>query len=349
MSKIINGYLEKFLIHTRGSLIWSSLLTILFFVIYMPVLPVADYWVSFKVCIAYSGSVFFYVTAVYGLTYLWLALQKRKYKVEQTISYPVHFVISSVAAVLGVVQGTYLKSVLLHYTPQYEEFVFSSLTGCFIALMFIFRALYKEAKSKNLKLKSANIESELHALKNQMQPHFLFNSLNSLLSLIETDNKDASIVAQRLSDLYRDILINSNKNVASLKSELEIIDKYLSMEKLRFGERLEYKILAPKDAENIFIPPLILQTLVENAIKHGITKSIKKGHIDVSILKKNLGYQVQINNSGELHSKSIDSGIGIKNTKSRLEFLYGENTHFTLSQAGSSVCADFWFSGEMIT
>ncbi len=215
--------------------------------------------------------------------------------------------------------------------------------------MFIFRGLYTEAKNKNAELKSANTEAELHALKNQMQPHFLFNSLNSLLSLIETNSKEAPLVTQRLSDLYREILVNSSKNVATLKSEVAIIEKYLSMEKIRFGDRLEYKINTPSNNENIFIPPLILQTLVENAIKHGINKSIKSGYIEIDIMKKSGGFDATIKNTGDLDAQSIESGTGMKNTKARLELLYGEKTSFALKQDGNAVLANFWFSGEMLS
>jgi sensor histidine kinase YesM len=341
------NYLEKFLKHLRGSFIWSSALSLIFFLIYMPILPTSQYWLSFKISTSYSLSIFFYVTLIYGFFYFFLHKREKKYKMQLEIPVYAHFLMTAVAVTLGIVQATYIKYFLLGSYARYEEIVFSALMGCFIGAMFIFKGLYKTSKETNSELKKANTEAELHALKNQMQPHFLFNSLNSLLSLIETNNQGASVAAQNLSDLYREILENSKHNVVTLKSEKSIIDKYLFLEKIRFGERLEYSVNFPENSESIYIPPLILQTLVENSVKHGISKKIKNGSVEVSIAEKHDGWLAEVKNTGELENKN-HFGTGISNSVSRLKLLYGSKSNFSLLQTDDCVSAQFWFSGTKL-
>lgn len=338
-------YWKDFYKHARGSFIWSSLLTLLFFVVYLPILKPSEYWLSLKICVAYSASVFFYFCLFYGFAYAVLAHQRIKYKIARKLPTFLAFFLGISSSAIGVAQGTYFKARLLNKTPQYDEVLFSGLTGVFIALVFLFHGLYKDAKKKNEILTSANAESELHVFKNQMQPHFLFNSLNSLLSLIETNSKDAPIMTLQLASLYREILNVSETRVVTLATEISIVEKYLSLEKFRFGDRMEFAIDAPQDTASIFIPPLILQTLVENAVKHGISNNVDGGEIRIGISNNGTGYKATIANTGTLRFNTVNEGIGLKNSKARLGLIYGDKHNLTLEQAGENVLASFWFTG----
>jgi hypothetical protein len=217
--------------------------------------------------------------------------------------------------------------------------------GVTFSIMVLYFA-YKRTAEHNLKLKVESAESNLNVLKNQMQPHFLFNSLNSLSELIESDKAEASVMVQKLSDLYRQILENSKNPLATLASEITIIEKYLELEKLRFGERLRYNIVSPDNSDEIFIPSLTLQTLVENAIKHGISQAVEGGEVVVSVEGTESGYQVRIMNTGTAKQrKSSKPGTGIENTKSRLNLLYGDRHQFNLVSEDNKTVASFWFHG----
>lgn len=221
------------------------------------------------------------------------------------------------------------------------------LIGGITFLLSLFFVAYRQTHEHNLKLRAESAESNLNVLKNQMQPHFLFNSLNSLAELIDSNKEYASAMTQKLADLYREILENSKKQVASVESELSIIKKYLELEKLRFGDRLRYKISVSDGLERVFLPSLALQTLVENAVKHGVSKSIDGGEIDIRVERNGTGYKVRILNSGsEIVESDTPRGTGIANTKARLDLLYGEKHAFTFRVKDNCAQVSFWFSGE---
>lgn len=222
------------------------------------------------------------------------------------------------------------------------------LIGGITFLGIILFIAYREIKEHNLILRAESAESNLNVLKNQMQPHFLFNSLNSLSELIDSNNQYASTMAQKLADLYREILTNSKQQISSLESELSIINKYLELEKLRFGDRLNYKISLPTSIENIFIPSLILQTLVENSIKHRISKSIKGGNVNIEIVPALNGFKISITDTGEqsFSGSEIGTGTGIKNTKERLKLIYGEDHDFKINIDNNKTELEFWIPGK---
>jgi LytS/YehU family sensor histidine kinase len=131
----------------------------------------------------------------------------------------------------------------------------------------------------------------------------------------------------------------------TLSSELSIIGNYLDLEQLRFGNRLSYSINKPDQAEQVLFPPLVLQTLVENSIKHGIAKDVEGGHIEVKITEQNKGYYLQVTSPGKLNViKSGEGTTGLENTISRLDLLYGLKHGFKLEENRGLVSASFWFS-----
>lgn len=220
------------------------------------------------------------------------------------------------------------------------------LLGGIIYLAFVFKSAYRQSQEYNLKLRAETAEANMNVLKNQMQPHFLFNSLNSLAELIDSNREFSSQMTQKLSDLYREILEASKNAKSPLNTEILIVQRYLELESLRFGKKLIFKIKTPDHSENILIPSLILQTLIENAIKHGINQNLDGGLIEVEVQAGQNGYFVEVKNtSGSTQNKEKSTGTGLANTQSRLELLYPDNHQFSINYGSDFTTVHFWISG----
>jgi sensor histidine kinase YesM len=192
------------------------------------------------------------------------------------------------------------------------------------------------------------VEAQLNTLKTQLQPHFLFNSLNSLSELIESDRARAAEMTQKLADLYREILAASDRILSPLSSEAAIVQKYLELERLRFGERLSFRVVLPPNAERVFLPSLLAQTLVENAVKHGIARSIEGGEVELRVASDATGgYRFELTNTGEPLRAGYRPRTGLTNSKARLDLLYGpEHGLELLSDPSRGTRVSFHFSGE---
>jgi hypothetical protein len=222
------------------------------------------------------------------------------------------------------------------------------LIGGITYLAFILRAAYRETQSHNLQLRAESAEMNLHVLKNQMQPHFLFNSLNSLAELIDSNREHASQMTQNLSDLYREILESSKTQSSSLGSEISIVKKYLDLESLRFGSRLRYEIQVSEEIYGLQIPSLILQTLVENAIKHGISQSLHGGSVLLRVSPRQEGYFVQIQNTSSPKKANVGiAGTGIANTVSRLDLVCGSKHGFKMNTIDDVTSVEFYLTGVL--
>lgn len=189
----------------------------------------------------------------------------------------------------------------------------------------------------NLKLESSQHEIELKTLRDQLNPHFLFNSLNSIRALVAVDPDTAKEAITTLSSLLRSSLQMGKKTQVPLKDEIQLVKEYLALEKIRFEERLEvsYKINAN---ESLLIPPFIIQTLAENAVKHGISKKAKGGIVTIEVDATHSSLYVHVGNSGKL-SETYSEGIGLSNSKRRLELQYGDEAKFSLQQNDDLVVA----------
>jgi signal transduction histidine kinase len=174
-------------------------------------------------------------------------------------------------------------------------------------------------------------ETEGKVLRAQMNPHFVFNALNSVRALITEDPQKAKKGINQLSKLLRSSLLTERQKTIPLAEELETVADYLALEKIRYEDRLTWQIDINPACSNAQIPPMMLQTLVENAIKHGISQSVKGGMI--SIVAQLIKNQVQISviNPGQMKSEAINSmGVGLENSKSRLNLLFGETAQLRI-------------------
>lgn len=199
----------------------------------------------------------------------------------------------------------------------------------------------RESELSNVKLEASRQEAELQNLKMQMNPHFMFNSMNSIRALIDENPKLAKDAITKLSTLLRNTLITGKKQLISLKEEMQIVQDYLDLEKIRFEERLRYEIVIPENLEKESVPPLMIQTLVENGVKHGISNLAKGGDVIIKVSKTNV-IVIEVLNSGSLNEtdgKKESTGIGVENTIQRLEILYKGKAKFSLIEEDKMVRA----------
>ena len=183
--------------------------------------------------------------------------------------------------------------------------------------------------------------SELEALKMQIHPHFLFNTLHGITTLIHSDPEAAHSMVVRLSNLLRTSLQYSGADLISLQKELEFIRTYLDLEKMRFGPRLAIEWHIDPETEEMLIPQMILQPLLENAIRHGIAPVLGDGWIDISAQHHHGSLVLQIRNSREAGNQTNGNGVGLRNTRARLRHLYSDEARFSLVlDAGPTATAE---------
>ncbi len=218
-----------------------------------------------------------------------------------------------------------------------------NITSVMLVWSLIYFAIHffensKKAEIETLIFEAAVKDFELKTLKAQLNPHFMFNAMNSIRALIEEDPQNAKDAITKLSNLMRYTLRIERTETVPLAEELKTIQDYLDLEKIRFEERLNYKIKSTTDADRVEIPPMMVQTLVENGIKHGISQITKGGElqIDAKVVDSNL--MIEIRNSGKFDEEALKNsqGFGVSNTKHRLSLLYGESASLSLTNENSN-------------
>ncbi|MDQ4121598.1 MAG: histidine kinase [Acidobacteriota bacterium] len=200
------------------------------------------------------------------------------------------------------------------------------------------RYLERERERARLALSTSQLETklaqaQLDALKMQLHPHFLFNTLNSISVLMRDDVKAANRMLVRLSELLRVALKSEGTQEISLKDELEFLRGYLEIEQIRFQDRLQVDFEVETETLDARVPNLILQPLVENAIKHGIAPLATTGKITIEAKRENGFVRLSVSDNGAGLSKTAngENGIGLKNTRERLKKLYGEKQQFEIA------------------
>jgi len=209
------------------------------------------------------------------------------------------------------------------------------LVGIFLAAINWKKLIRKEKELAN---------ARLHALLTQLRPHFLFNTLNSISSLIDIDKTRAQKMISRFGELLRNVLEKEEKQFISLKEEVAFIENYLSIESERFSDRLSISYdLDPKSLQDM-VPTLILQPLVENAIKHGVAKKVSDGIIEISskilngVEHPSPHLELSVNDNGAGLVTDFTYGVGLKNVSNRLRELYGSNGEFKIESNKKGGC-----------
>ena len=192
---------------------------------------------------------------------------------------------------------------------------------------------YFERYNKSLKYEAAAKEIELRNLRSQLNPHFIFNALNSIRALVDEDPIKSKSAITQLSNILRNSLTVDRQRMVTFSEELEMVKDYLALETIRYEERLKTKFDIDNHSLHYLIPPLMIQTLVENGIKHGISTLRNGGMIEVHSKVEDDRLLIQIRNAGQYADgqPAAGTGFGISNTMKRLELIYGDQASFRIA------------------
>jgi LytS/YehU family sensor histidine kinase len=226
-----------------------------------------------------------------------------------------------------------------------------------IGLAFIVLAEYRreigEREERERELRHLNTQMELAALRSQLNPHFLFNALNAINALVGVQPEKARTVLETLAELLRYSLESDKRDFVSLREELDFVQKYLSIEQERFGKRLQISIDIDETLGEARVPPILIQPLVENAVKHGISPKAVGGTVSVTVRSdasanadgKRLWVEVSDDGVGmktnKLSNHAPSIGIGLANTDARLRKLYGEESKLNVESTENGVTVSF--------
>lgn len=202
----------------------------------------------------------------------------------------------------------------------------------FMWSVFYFTYQYFERYNTSLKYEASMIEIELNNLKSQLNPHFIFNALNSIRALVDENPVKSKQAINQLSNILRNSLATEKKGLTNFEDELKTVRDYLGLESIRFEERLKTEFDIHVESQKFSVPPLMIQTLVENGIKHGISKLTAGGIIQVKTTVEGDRLKIHIRNSGHIANgtKRSKKGLGLKNTMQRLKLLYGTEASFRI-------------------
>ncbi|MDJ1468453.1 sensor histidine kinase [Xanthocytophaga flava] len=222
-----------------------------------------------------------------------------------------------------------LDVILMYFTDlscTYDSFMGSCLVGLiptFLCLLIYESVFFFESWKANVKKTEAsareNVQSQLETLKNQLDPHFLFNSLNTLASLIDDENAPAQEYLERLADVYRYVLVSREKNTVTLEEEMNFLDAYIYLNKVRFRENLKVEKKISSNAYQQQVAPLSIQMLVENAIKHNIVSKDKP--LTIKISQEDGNYLAIENNVQEKITFEKSTKVGLQNIINRYSLL----------------------------
>jgi two-component system LytT family sensor kinase len=190
-------------------------------------------------------------------------------------------------------------------------------------------------RMNQIRLETLVKELELKTIKAHINPHFIFNALNSIRALVDENPGRARTAITELSNLLRSSMNADKDELVPLEKELAIVKNYLALEQIRFEDRLRVSFDIDKDTLSHQVPPMMLQTLVENAIKHGISKEMQGGHINIVSDLKNDFHELIIRNTGKLNGSAGAEGFGLSSTRNRLQLLYGKDASFQIKDTGN--------------
>ena len=251
------------------------------------------------------------------------------------------------ALIAGGLCGSYLgaivsglgPSILFEKTPLFQLLTIGVIFGSIITYFFTSReqiaqsqTRIQEEQIKRLTSEKKLAEANLKLLQAQIEPHFLFNTLSNVLSLLDTDPKKGKSMLVDFIQYLRASLSKIREEKATLGQEMEMIQAYLNIFKVRMGDRLHYKIDLPKKLKAISFPPMLIQPLVENAIKHGLEPKVDGGEILISGEEKNGILRIEVVDTGGGFKEGKNFGMGLSNIRERLQSIYGNSGRLILEE-----------------
>lgn len=235
----------------------------------------------------------------------------------------------------------YKEEIKLELSQQIISNSFYSFIYLFIwnCIYFIYHYIAESRKQQvdTLTLETLVKSLELKTIKAHINPHFIFNAMNSIRALIDENPERARQAITALSNILRSSMLSDQKETISLEEEMKIVEDYLALEHIRFEDRLTIVYEIDDETLDNPVPPMMLQMLVENAIKHGISKSLYGGEIKISSFESNGLFQIVVRNTGHLEEKISHEGFGLISTENRLNLLFGDAATFSISEIENSI------------
>lgn len=236
------------------------------------------------------------------------------------------------------IEVSYLVTALIsrkpvHFFSHFDSYSYSFPVLVFVSTVLYFNRLQRANMSAKLQEKELDLaktkqlmtQAELQALQSKISPHFLYNSLNSIASLIREDVDKAEDMTIKLSRLFRYSINSNRENMALVTEEMEIVNTYLAIEKVRFGDRIEFVVDVDQSLSNEHIPRFLIQPLVENALKHGLNDMAGNGKLRIGIARRDRDIVISIADNGKPFPPDLIAGYGLQSTYDKLALLYGEN------------------------
>jgi signal transduction histidine kinase len=253
-------------------------------------------------------------------------------------------------ATMGIILGVVLRrypaqpnlargyvSWLLTSLP-WSVFMYFTVLGCVYAFSYYREA--RERETREARLAAQLSDAKLGALRMQLHPHFLFNSLNAITVLVrDQKTREASEMLELLSRLLRQVLQSEQGELIPLRQEIQFIEEYLGIEQVRFSDRLSVHWEIEDAVRDALVPAFILQPLVENAVRHGIAKRVEKGVIEVIARREGNALILSIRDNGPGYQSGSPEGVGLTNTRARLEAVYGAHAELRIESAAKGTVA----------
>jgi two-component system LytT family sensor kinase len=247
-----------------------------------------------------------------------------------------YYLCNLVGMVIGMELGNLIRSVSMGSEINFFQLKYyetASVLVLIVGTLILFyhlqkinaEALLQAKEMEVIKLNQSKTEAELQALQSKINPHFLYNALNSIVSLIHEDPDKAEDMTLKLSKLFRYSINSMQENFCMIKEEIDILNTYLAIEKVRFGNRINFTIDAPVTLENKLVPRFILQPLVENALKHGLKDVSANGEIKVEIRQVEQQIQLFVYDNGIPFPEELEAGYGMQSTFDKLQLLYKDD------------------------
>ena len=221
--------------------------------------------------------------------------------------------------------------------------IFSSIfmVGVWVTCYLVIKLLINSnrARIERLEMNDTLKQAQLNTLKGQINPHFMFNSLNNIRGLMLEDVDRARDMLTKLSEMLRYSLTSNSQNGITVEQEVEMVRNYIELSKIQFEDRLLYEEEVQKDCNGIQIPPMIMQLLVENGVKHGLGNLKDGGRIHLAVDRSEDTLSIVVRNTGKLQIANDSTQLGLKNIRQRLKLLYGARGRFELKEEGEEVVA----------
>lgn len=257
--------------------------------------------------------------------------------------------LSAIGILAGTVIGSLVGYIIIHGRFSgdmltHKSFIIQSLVICFTVggiITYIFYSktrirvtdeLIQEERIKRLQTEKEILEARLKMLQAQIEPHFLFNTLSNILSLIDTEPAKSKTMLLDLTRFLRTSLSRTRPERTTLEQESAMLGAYLNIQKTRMGERLRFHIDVPDVMRQVSLPPMLVQPLVENAVKHGIEPKIEGGEITVKVRDRDNRIQIEVADTGCGMTDGETGGMGLANIRERLKLLYDGRAEFILEE-----------------